>query len=156
MESLERIRALTAAASARMCGVAAIALVFVFGVAGCGSLSDSSASISKSVSTIVSSPSESLSRSSSPEDAYRDDVRDFTEAYMKSGGDVSKLKSEVGTVARKHGITDWERSKATYQGIGAGMAKAGVSPAALDGYKTTITGDEQQAQWMQDGYDGAR
>jgi hypothetical protein len=132
------------------------ALVVALGGAGCGSLSDSSASLSKSVSNSISSSSESLSRSSSPEDAYRDDVRDFTEAYMKSGGDISKLKSEVGTVAKKHGITDWERNKATYQGIGAGMAKAEVSPAALDGYKTTIATDAQQAQWMQDGYDGER
>jgi hypothetical protein len=131
-------------------------LTFVFVAVGCGSLSDSSVSISKSVSTIVSSPSESLSRSSSPEEAYRDDVRDFTAAYLKSDGDPANLKREVGTVAEKHGVTDWESSRATYEGIGGGMAKAGVTQAELDAYKTTIAEDAQRADWMQNGYDSEK
>ena len=120
--------------------------------AGCGSFSDSSKSISKS----ISSPIQSSSRSSSPGDRYKDDVRGFTAAYMKSGGDPSNLKSEVGTVAEKHGVTDWESNKSTYLGIGAGMADAKVTPAELDGYKATITTTEEQAQWMQEGYDSAK
>lgn len=156
MTSLERIR--MRSIDTPSCGSVAITVAFLIAIGGvgCGSLSDSSVSISKSVSTSISSPSESLSRSSSPEDAYRDDVRDFTAAYLKSGGDPSKLKSEVGSVARKHGITDWERSRATYQGIGGGLAKGGASQAEVDAYKRTLTGDEQQAQWMQDGYDSER
>jgi hypothetical protein len=130
--------------------------LLLLGAPGCGWLSDSSISISKSVSTIVSSPSESLSRSSSPEDAYRDDVRDFTAAYLRSGGDPAELEREVGTVAEKHGITDWESSRVTYEGIGGGMAEAGVTQAELDGYKAAIAGDAQRAEWMQDGYDSEK
>ena len=138
-------------------GHALLVLVVAVSIAGCGSLSDSSGSISRSVSTSISSPFESSSHSSSPEDAYRDDVRDFTAAYLKSGGDPSKLRGEVGTVAKKHGITDWERNPATYQGIGGGLAKGGASQAELDAYKLTIAGGDQQAvQWMQDGYDNER
>jgi hypothetical protein len=156
MTSSGRTRSRTAPEPSTVSAAIAAALLAAIGAAGCGSLSDSSVSISKSVSNSISSPSESLSRSSSPEDAYRDDVRDFTAAYLKSGGDVSQLKSEVGAVAKKHGVTDWERSQATYEGIGAGLAKGGASPAELDAYKRTIASSEQQAQWMQDGYDGER
>lgn len=123
---------------------------------GCGSLSNSSQSISKSVSKSISSPLQSLSRSSSPSDAYEDDVRGFTAAYMKSGGDPSQLRAEVSTVAAKHGVTDWEASKETYVGIGAGMAEAEVTSAELEAYKRTIATDDEQAQWMQEGYDSAK
>lgn len=119
-------------------------LLALVGAAGCGSLSDSSTSISKSVSTIVSSPSESLSCSSSPQDAHRDDVRDFTAAYLKSGGDATNLKREVSEFAQKHGVSDWENDQTTFKGIGVGIAKAGLRQAELDGYKSGIAGDEQQ------------
>lgn len=118
----------------------------------CGSLSDSSVSISKS----ISSPLQSSSRSSSPGDAYRDEVRDFTAAYITSGGDPSKLRAEVGALARKNGITDWERSDDTYKGIGAGLAKAGRNRAELEAFKSTIADDAQQAKWLQQGYDSER
>lgn len=129
-----------------------IAVALAGSVAGCGSFSASSKSISKS----ISSPIKSSSRSSSPGDVYKNDVRDFTAAYMKSGGDPAKLKTEVGTIAEKHGVTDWESSKSTYEGIGAGMAQANVTPAELEAYKKTIATNDQQAQWMQDGYDSAK
>ena len=113
-------------------------------------------SISKSVessSEIISSPIKSSSKSSSPDDAYRDDVRDFTAAYLKSGGDASTLEEEVAEVAEKRGISDWEQSESTYVGMGAGLAKAGLNQAELDAYKRTIADDEEQADWMQEGYD---
>jgi hypothetical protein len=125
-------------------------------MSGCGSLSDSSGSISRSVSTSISSPFESSSRSSSPGEAYRNDVRDFTASYIKSGGDPSRLKSEVGAMAQKKGVTDWERDENTYLGIGAGLAKAGLTQAELDAYKRTVAGNDQQAEWMQSGYDSEK
>lgn len=133
-----------------------MALLSIAMLAGCGSLSDSSASISRSVSNSISSPFESSSRSSSPGEAYRNDVRDFTASYIKSGGDPSNLKSEVGSLARKKGVTDWESNENTYLGIGAGLAKAGMSEAELEAYKRTVAGNDQQAQWMQSGYDGEK
>jgi hypothetical protein len=129
-----------------------IALALLAWGAGCGSFSASSKSISKS----ISSPIASSSRSSSPGDVYKNDVRDFTAAYMKSGGDPSKLKTEVGTVAAKHGVTHWESNESTYEGIGAGMAQAKVTPAELEAYKKTIATNDEQAQWMQDGYDSEK
>jgi len=118
---------------------------------GC-SLSDSSVSISKS----ISSPIASVSRSSSPEDAYANDVRDFTAAYMKSGGRPEELRREISALAQKHGISDWEQNKATFRGVGAGLAKAGARQVEVDAFKQNLTTTDEQAKWMQEAYDSAR
>jgi hypothetical protein len=125
-------------------------------VALCSSVYLSGCSISKSIessSDIISSPIKSSSNSSSPEDEYENDVRDYTAAYLKSGGDASKLEENIAPIAEKRGVSDWEESESTYQGIGAGLAKAKLNQAELDAYKQNIAADEEQAQWMQKGYD---
>ncbi len=142
--------------SSRQRKMAFVIVLAAVTMSGCGSLSDSSTSISRSVSNSISSPFESSSRSSSPGEAHRNDVRDFTASYIKSGGEPSNLKTEVGALARKNGITDWENNADTYRGIGAGLAKAGMTEAELEAYKRTVASTEQQAQWMQDGYDGEK
>ena len=134
----------------QLLSLAALAAIVTLG--GC-SFSDSSASISGSLSDSISSPFKSSSKSSSPGEAYRDEVRDFTATYIKSGGDPSSLKSEVGKLAQKNGVTDWERNENTYVGIGAGLGKAGLKPAELEAYKRTLASDDQQAEWLQSGYD---
>ena len=121
------------------------------GAMGC-SFSDSSVSISKS----ISSPIASSSKSSSPEAAYTDDVRDYTAAYMKSGGRPEDLRREISTLAQKHGISDWEQNKATFRGIGAWLAKAGARQVEVDAFKQNLTTTDEQAQWMQEAYDSAR
>lgn len=121
----------------------------IVGLAGCGSLSDSS----KSSSKIISSPSTSSSRSSSPETAYREDVRDYTAAHVKSGGGTADLRAEIGKLAEKHGISDWESNEATYRGIGEGLDKAGYGQVEVDAFKKNMADTPQQAEWIQDGYD---
>ncbi len=118
---------------------------------GC-SFSDSSVSISKS----ISSPFASSSRSSSPESAYEGDVRDYTAAYMKSGGRPDELRRELSALAAKHGISDWERNKATFRGIGAGLAQADARQVEVDAFKQNLTTTDEQAEWMQEAYDAAR
>lgn len=120
-------------------------------VAGC-SFSKSSESISKS----VSSPFKSSSGSSSPEDAYREDVRDYTAANIKSGGDAEGLRREIGTLAKKHGITDWEQNESTYRAIGEGLAKAQMKQVEVDAYKQNLAQTPDQAMWIQKGYDSAK
>lgn len=111
---------------------------------------------SKSSSTILSSPSVSLSRSSSPEDAYRSDVRDFTAAHVQSGGTADGLVREIGELAQKHGITDWESHQATFRAVGEGLAKAGYRQVQVDAFKKNLTKTEEQAKWLQEGFDSAR
>ena len=124
----------------------------VLALAGCGSISASSESISKS----ISSPFASSSASSSPESAYREDVRDFTAAHVKAGGNAQALRSQIGQLAQKHGITDWERNEATYRAVGEGLARAGYKQVEVDAFNKVFTDSVQQADWVQAGYDSAR
>jgi len=135
--------------------VLSIALVVAAYTAGCSfsASSKGSSNSSGSISHSVSSPFESSSGSSSPEDAYRTEVKDFTASYVKSGGDTSRLEQEIGKIAEKRGISDWETNEATYNSIGKGLHKAGLSQAELDGYKASLADTETKAGWIQDGYD---
>jgi hypothetical protein len=126
--------------------------VGIVALAGCGSFSDSS----KSSSKFISSPITSSSGSSSPEDAYREDVRDYTAAHIKSGGTTADLRTEIGRLAEKHGISDWESSEATYTGVGEGLAKAGYKQVEVDAFKKNMAETPDQAEWIQKGYDSAR
>lgn len=125
-----------------------VVLVLAMSTAGCGSFSASS----ESSSDIVSSPFTSSSESSSPENAYREEVADFTGSYLKSGGDMAKLDQQIGAIAAKRGISDWENNQSTYVGIGKGLRAAGLSEAQFNGYKTNLAKNEQQGAWMQDGF----
>jgi hypothetical protein len=107
-------------------------------------------------SKIISSPITSSSKSSSPEDAYREDVRDYTAAHLKSGGGADDLRREIGKLAAKHGVSDWEGSEATYRGMGEGLAKAGYRQVEVDAFKKNMSETAEQADWIQDGYDSAR
>ncbi len=119
---------------------------------GCGSLSDSV----QSSSNIISSPLTSSSASSSPEEAYREDVRDYTAAHIRSGGKTDDLRRHIGELAAKHGITNWEQSEATYRGIGQGLAKAGYKQVEVDPFKKNFATTPQQEAWIQSGYDSGR
>jgi len=131
----------------------AIATAAALMSSGC-SLSYSSKSISKIVSSPLKSSSKS-SGSSSPEQAYQADVADYTAAYIKAGGDTSKLKAGISSGAEKRGVTDWENSSATYKGLGQGLKRAGVNQPALEAYKSTLSTTPEQASWIQEGYDSA-
>ena len=116
-------------------------------------------SISRSVSDSVSSPFEwsaSSSRSSSQGRSveYEADVRDYTEAYVRSGGEFDKFTSGLSRLASKHGISNWEEDPATYTGIGRGLKKAKVTQTQLEVYETNLSkGDPQKARNIVKGYD---
>jgi len=120
-------------------------LLGLVALSACSSFSASSKS--------VSSPFTSSSKSSSQEQAYREDVRDYTAAHLQSGGKVDELRRQIGTLAEKYGITDWENSEATFQAIGAGLAKAGYRQVQVDAFKQNMATTPTQAEWMQEGYD---
>jgi hypothetical protein len=129
-------------------------------VAGCA-LSESSASLSASVessSKVVSSPFESSASSlKSAETRYREDVRDHTVSYVRSGGDVAAFQAELAEVARERGITDWEASNATWQGIGEGLARAGASGADFESRLVALTGsDPAKMATVRAAYDRAK
>ena len=126
-----------------------IAAVLVW--AGC-SISASSKSSSES--------SESSSASSSPESKetqYRNDVRDFTAAYVKSGGRIEDFRRRIGDLAKERGITDWETNLVTYEGIGRGLGKAKVSQVELETYTSNLAGmDPAKAKAIKDGFEAEK
>ncbi len=137
--------------TACVCSVAPLLLLALAFVPGCSSFSASSDSIS---SPFVSSASSS--KSSSPEAAYREDVSDYTAAHLQSGGTADELRRQIGSLAAKHGITDWENNPSTYRGIGEGLAKAGYRQVQVDAFKKNLATNPEQAGWIQDGYDARR
>jgi hypothetical protein len=132
----------------RTCSGAALLFFALALLPACSSFSASS--------KIVSSPFISSSKSSSPKGAYREDVRDLTAAHLQSGGTVDELRRQIGELAAKHGVTDWERDKSTFQAIGQGLAKAGYRQLQVDAFKKNLAGNAEQAEWIQNGYDEQR
>ena len=117
----------------------------------CSSFSTSS----KIISSPLTSASKS-SKSSSPEAAYQEDVRDYTAAHVQSGGTVDELRRQIGVLAERHGITDWESNESTFEAIGQGLAKAGYRQVQVDAFKTNMAKTPQQAQWLQKGFDSGQ
>lgn len=119
--------------------------------AGC-SFSYSSQSISKSIESSFESSS-----SSSPGDkasAYRDDVRDYTYAYVRSSTDTRDFLRGLGQLAQRHGIASWESDRATWVGIGAGLAKAKVNATELEVFKQNLAApDAAHMADIQRGYE---
>jgi len=133
-----------------------VVLVASLPLTGCSSSSKSSGSISESVSRVISSPVASSSNSSSPEKAYRQDVRDYIAAHFVSGGDASTLREQIGKIAAKRGISDWETREATWVAAGQGLADAGFKPIQLEAFKANLATTPEQAQWLEKGYKKAK
>jgi len=123
------------------------AAVLALAMAGC--------SISNSISDSVSSPFKWSSDSSKgKKEAYQGDVRDYTEAYVRSSSDIEGFRKGLASLAEKHGISNWEADEATYTGIGEGLAKAQVKETQLEIYKSNLSkGDAVKATAIQKGYD---
>lgn len=123
------------------------------------SISASSKSSSDS-SESSSDSSASSSRSSSPESAevqYLGDVREYTAAYVKTGGQFDAFRRGLGDLAKKHGITNWEDSLVTYEGIGQGLGEAGASETQLKAYLDGLAGDDAAKRAaIQKGYDAKK
>ena len=141
----------------RAVAVVVLSLILVL-PQGC-SFSDSSKSSAKG-SESSSDSSASSSRSSSPESAetqYKSDVREYTAAYMKTGGQFDAFRRGIGDIAKKHNITNWEDNTVTYEGIGEGLGEAGASQLQLKAYMDGLAGqDAAKRAAMQKGYDAKK
>lgn len=122
---------------------------------GC-SFSKSSKSISNSISKSVSSPFESSSESSKGDDArFREDVEDYTVAFVKAGGgDSASFQAGISKLAAKRGISDWQSNPDTWKSVGRGLGNAKVENAALEAYVHSWAGGDPSAmEWMREGHD---
>ena len=130
------------------------ACVILLAPLGC-SLSKSSSDSSES-SSASSASSSASSSPASKESLYRDDVRDYTAAYIKSGGKIADFNQKLGELAKARGITNWEENMATYEGIGEGLGKGGANAVELDAYVTNFSGgNAARATAMRKGYASA-
>lgn len=112
--------------------------------AGCSFYYSSESSWKTSTSPSRSSASSSPDDDDGDEDdeAYRNDVRDFTAAYAAARRDLDGFERGLGEVARRHGVTDWEADDATFVAIGAGLKRAGVGADDRAAYETAIGAGE--------------
>lgn len=125
---------------------------------GCSvSTSSQSASDAFASSESSSRSSVSSSRSSSGgerQSRYREDVRSYTAASVRSGARLDAFAKQLGELARSHGLTNWEDDETTYVGIGEGLGDAAVGTAQLETYKTSFSrSDPFKMQAIQRGYD---
>lgn len=122
---------------------------------------------SKSISDSIAGSSESISDSSTssspadekpaaePEALYREDVRNLTAAFVRQGGDLASFQRGIGAIARRHGVSDWEASPATWTGVGEGLRGADASPQQRDALARELAGDDSvKQQAIARGYDG--
>jgi len=117
---------------------------------GC-SFSKSSEGSSDSVSSIISSPS----NSSKTDDKYQREIQDYTLAYVKSSeADYASFQKGLTDIANSHGVVDWEHDSTTYVAIGRGLKKAGLKGVPYETYKMNLTGsDIPKMLNIQEGYD---
>lgn len=110
---------------------------------------DSSASSSRSLAS-----SSRSSTSTERQSRYREDVRSYTAAYVRSGGRFDAFQKELGALARRHGLTNWEDDQTTYVGIGEGLGDTAVGEAQFEMYKASFSrSDPLKMQAIERGYD---
>jgi hypothetical protein len=104
-----------------------------------------------------SGSSASSSRSSSGPSAYTKDVASFTREWVLGGGDVTAFRRGVAQIAERRGVTDWEQDRNTFDGIGRGLKKSGVTGARMATLKGELSGpNSESAAWIQKGYDSEK
>lgn len=135
--------------------VAFVALLFV-GPAGCGSLSNSSESISDS----FMSPFRSSSNSSGDDGAYRQDVEAVTVAFLSesapAGRPDASFARSLGRVAEQYGVVDWESLDATYLAIGSGLRRGGLDAQQARAFGRELFGTNARAErLLLEGFTGA-
>jgi hypothetical protein len=111
-----------------------------------------------SISTSVSSPFEWSSDSSGSSsrdraEEYRNDVADYTQAYVQTGGSFEQFTRKLSDIAAQHGVSNWESSDDTYIGIGRGLRRANVSQVQLQVWQDNLShGDARKAAAIEKGY----
>jgi hypothetical protein len=126
---------------------------------GCSISESVKSSFESSSASAASSSGSSTSSGSSSRDrqAYRNEVRDYTSAYVKSGGQFDNFTRGLDSIAARHEVTNWEADPDTYVGIGAGLRAANLTPEQFRVWQTNLAGsDGARAASMQKGYDQGR
>jgi hypothetical protein len=134
--------------------IAVIAIAALFAIGGC-SFSASSESISNSISSPFTSSSES---SKSEEAKYRDEVAEYSAAFVSvGGGSVASFQTGISKLAARRGISDWEANPDTWTSVGRGLAITALTEVEALAYgETWAAEDERRFELMRQGFSEAR
>jgi hypothetical protein len=138
----------------------ALSLAFTVALAGCsfsyssGSISDSLESSSGSLgsSSESSSSGKSVSKDKVP---YRDDIANLTYSVAGSSMTASEFPNALTRTARQFKISNWSQEKATFNGIGKGLKKAGIAKEniAKQAFLANVLSSNKDAlKLIQEGY----
>ena len=120
---------------------------------GC-SISYSSESLSKSVSSPFTSSSNSSGESDDP--AFQDEVASFTAGFATAGGDTATFRRGVASIAERRGIGDWEDDDQTCRAIGKGLHKAGLTRSRAEALAgDVVSGRAERVKVVLKGFDAA-
>jgi hypothetical protein len=114
---------------------------------GCKSLMASITSPSDSISgtgTVISGSFETLSDGISqscsgtkPSEsglAYGEDVRVFALTFVRGGEPEARFAADLGRIAERHGVLDYEAELVTWHALGTGLGQAGLDAARADAF----------------------
>ena len=138
-----------------------VALAFLlFALGGC-SISNSSETISDSVSSPFrwssgSSGSSSGADEESEEAIYRRDVSRYAEGFARAGGDPDAFRTGVRGLAQARGITNWEEDPLTCSSIGLGLQLAQLEAGRASRFANAMVGGHPRCiEAMRGGYESS-
>ena len=109
--------------------------------AGCSvsySLEKSSDSVSTSLDSITSISTSSSGGEESEEKkvsetatVYEEDIAAVTVLYASREKNNDEFQRNVASIAKNHGITDWEQEESTFLAMGKGLRRAGVAEDSI-------------------------
>ena len=108
---------------------------------GC-SISNSSDTLSNSISSPFEWSSDSSDSSSDAASAYRQDVSDYTVAFARNGGDLDAFRSGVRSLAESRGVTNWEADVLTCASIGLGLRHAELGELEAMAFGRELLGED--------------
>jgi hypothetical protein len=91
----------------------------------------------------ISGSSDAISVSSGSEPAadrasYENDLREYTESFVKAGSEPSTFQSGATRIAASHGITNWEANGDTADAIGEGLLAAKQNAAQAQAFCSSV------------------
>jgi hypothetical protein len=119
----------------------ALLLVVALSQGGCSisySLEKSSDSVSASLDSITSISTSSSGGEESVErkvretaTVYEEDIAAVTVLYVSREKNNDEFQRKVASIAKNHGISDWEQENRTFLAMGKGLRRAGVAEDSI-------------------------
>ena len=118
-----------------------IAAVALLGTSGCGDQPDSSSNTASNPVSI-----------NAPH-AYKSDLENTVVLAVRRGASKDELRRQIGLVANRHGLDDWESVEESFVAIGVGLRAAEANDEVAESIATLVSGgDTVRRQLVLDAY----